>query len=62
MQSEVSSFSLDEFMSTKTAAYTNADLDVLSIEAALSKPRSRSLNTSDYTDAFFDLIPGIDDD
>ena len=59
IKSEISHISKDELQSENTAADTNADSDVFAIEAALQKPRSRSFNTSDFNDAFSDLISGV---
>ncbi len=59
IESEISHISKDELQSANTAADTNADSDVFAIEAALQKPRSRSFNTSDFNDAFSDLISGV---
>ena len=57
--SQVRDISKDELQSANTAADTNADSDVFAIEAVLQKPRSRSFITSDFNDAFSDLIPGV---
>lgn len=57
--SQISSISKDELQSANTAADTNPDSDVFAIEAILRKPRSKSFNTNDFTDAFSDLIPGV---